>query len=152
MRDTLQTFIQMRKHANSHVTVFCFGFVGHEICDVPSVNSCVHRPNKTSLVSPRNIWKFSKLFGMLPNVFGFLGFVKSANTKNANPKIRSFNTHIHTCTHTHTHTHRHKHDTALDTDHIHIHTLTSHHLSVICLLYVLDVTSHHCQSYVCCMS
>ena len=90
MRDTLQTFIQMRKHANSHVTVFCFGFVGHEICDVPSVNSCVHRPNKTSLVSPRNIWKFSKLFGMLPNVFGFLGFVKSANTKNANPKIRSF--------------------------------------------------------------
>lgn len=90
MHDTLQTFIEMRKHADSHVTFFCFGTVGHEICDVPIVTSCVHRANKTSLVSPTNIWKISNVFGMFPNVFGFLGFVKSANAKNANPKIRSF--------------------------------------------------------------
>ena len=90
MHDILQTFIEMRKHANSHVTFFCFGAVGHEICEVPVVTSNVHRPNKASLVFPTNIWKISKVFGMFPNVFGFLGFVKSANTKNANPKIRSF--------------------------------------------------------------
>lgn len=94
MHDILQTFIEMRKHANSHVTFFCFGAVGHEICEVPIVTSSVHRPNKTSLVFPTNFWKNSNAFGMFPNVFGFLGFVKSANTKNANPKIRSFNTQI----------------------------------------------------------
>ena len=29
--------------------------------------------------------------GFIPKVFGFLGFVMSANTKNANPKILSLN-------------------------------------------------------------
>ena len=32
-----------------------------------------------------------KVSGFVPKVFGFLGFVMSANTKNANPKILSLN-------------------------------------------------------------
>ena len=38
----------------------------------------------------QNFRYFTKLIGIIPNVLGFLGFLISANTKNANPKIRSF--------------------------------------------------------------
>ena len=54
------------------------------------LKSRLHNVKIQAKLLHHKIWYNTKIFGMIPNVFGFLGFWISANTKNANPKLSLF--------------------------------------------------------------